>query len=100
MRNTAATVDTTLLLHIDSLQKNALKRINELEKKLLRAEKRKFKDEQHQIETIKRILFPRNNLQERIDNFAPFYAVGGKEWIDFVYNHTFAFEQLFRIIEH
>ena len=100
LRNTAATVDTTLLLHIDSLQKNALKRINELEKKLLRAEKRKFKDEQHQIETIKRILFPRNNLQERIDNFAPFYAVGGKEWIDFVYNHTFAFEQLFRIIEH
>lgn len=100
LRNTAATVDKTLLLHIDSLQKNALKRINELEKKLLRAEKRKFKDEQHQIETIKRILFPRNNLQERIDNFAPFYAVGGKEWIDFVYNHTFAFEQLFRIIEY
>jgi bacillithiol biosynthesis cysteine-adding enzyme BshC len=100
LRNTAATVDTTLLLHIDSLQKNALKRINELEKKLLRAEKRKFKDKQHQIATIKRILFPRNSLQERIDNFAPFYAIGGKEWIDFVYNHTFAFEQLFRIIEY
>ena len=100
IRSKASSIDTTLLLHIESLQKNTLKRINELEKKILKAEKRKFSDEYHQIETIKRLLFPNNNLQERIDNFAPFYALGGKEWIEFIYSHTFALEQLFRIIKY
>jgi len=98
IKNTASSIDATLLMHIDALQKNTVKRISELEKKMLRAEKRKFGDEQHQIAAVKSILFPKGNLQERIDNFAPFYAIGGKEWIAFIYNHTFALEQLFRIV--
>ena len=98
IKNTASSIDATLLMHIDALQKNTAKRISELEKKMLRAEKRKFGDEQHQIAAVKSILFPKGNLQERIDNFAPFYAIGGKEWIAFIYNHTFALEQLFRIV--
>lgn len=100
IKNSASFIDTTLLMHIDALQKKTLKRIGELEKKMLRTEKRKFGDEQHQIAAIKSILFPKNNLQERIDNFAPFYAVGGKEWIAFIYNHTFALEQLFSIVNY
>ena len=98
IKTIASPVDPTLLLHIDSLQKNTLKKIDELEKKILRAEKRRFGDERNQIAAVKKALFPNNNLQERINNFCIFYAVDGKEWLNMIYNHSFATEQLFRIL--
>jgi len=100
IKEVAASIDNTLLPHADSLQKNALRKISELEKKILRAEKRKFSEEQHQIVTIKKVLFPKNNLQERIDNFAPYYAVEGKDWLQTIYNHSNGLDQTFCILKY
>ena len=60
-------------------RQGALKALQELEKKLLKAEKRKFGDQRRQIHTIKSALFPFDSLQERIENFMPYYAKWGKK---------------------
>ncbi|MGB1205537.1 MAG: bacillithiol biosynthesis cysteine-adding enzyme BshC [Chitinophagales bacterium] len=53
------------------------KSIERLETKLLRAEKRKFETATQQIRNIKSRLFPNESLQERHDNFIPFYLKYG-----------------------
>ena len=59
----ASVVDSTLEKHVDALKQKTVQRLNELEKKILRAEKRKFTDQQRQIHAIKEKLFPANSLQ-------------------------------------
>ena len=100
IKNTSSSIDTTLLPHIDSLQKGTLRKINELEKKILRAEKRKFSDQLHQITNIKQNLFPKDNLQERIDNFSSHYALEGKEWMQTIYDYSNGLEQTFCILKY
>jgi hypothetical protein len=51
-------VDPTLEQHVEALQARALDPIRTLEKKLLKAEKRKFIDLQRQIYSLKSALFP------------------------------------------
>jgi bacillithiol synthase len=81
------------------LQAKALEPIRELEKKLLKAEKRKFKDHQRQIHTLQACLFPLNELQERIDNFMPWYARRGPKFIADLYAYSLTLEQEFVILQ-
>jgi bacillithiol biosynthesis cysteine-adding enzyme BshC len=94
----AGQVDITLSKHVDALKVNAVHRLQELEKKMLRAEKRKFNDQQRQIQTIKSKLFPGNGLQERYDNMLYYYAKWGKEFIQQLYEHSLSLEQEFVIL--
>lgn len=95
----AETIDTTLLQHIDALKNTALKRIQVLEKKMLRAEKRNYGDAMRQIEKLKEQLFPFGNLQERIDNFIPYYAKLGSGLIYTLYKNSLALEQEFVVLQ-
>ncbi|MFZ1453760.1 MAG: bacillithiol biosynthesis BshC, partial [Ferruginibacter sp.] len=70
-----------------------------LEKKMLRAEKKKFEAQQRQLHKLRSQLFPHNNLQERIENFMPFYAKWGKDFIKIIYDNSLALEQEFVILE-
>jgi bacillithiol biosynthesis cysteine-adding enzyme BshC len=94
----AGAVDSTLSKHVDALREKAVHRLQELEKKMLRAEKRKFSDQQRQIHTIKSKLFPGNGLQERHDNMLYYYAKWGKEFIHKLYEHSLGLEQEFVIL--
>lgn len=94
----AVAVDSTLEKHVDALKVRTIYRLQELEKKMLRAEKRKFNDQQRQLTTIREKLFPYNSLQERIDNFLPYYGRWGKEWIEELYEHSLNLEQEFVIL--
>ena len=78
----ATGIDETLHAHVSSLKTKAIKKITELEKKMLRAEKRKFAEQQQQVEKLKGLLFPNQNLQERIENFAGFYSTQGKKFLE------------------
>ena len=98
IKNTANTVDSTLVKHVDALQARLLKTLDNLEKKLLKAEKRRFEAQQNQVKKMRALLFPGNILQERVDNFMPYYARWGKEFIKVVYDHSLNFEQAFCII--
>jgi bacillithiol synthase len=98
-RQQAASIDTTLETHVEALKKNALFRLQELEKKMLRAEKRKFNDQQRQIQRLKEKLFPGNGLQERKENMSGYYALWGKDFIDALYKASPGLEQEFVILE-
>ncbi len=91
-------IDSTLSRHVEALQTQAVKRLRILEKKMLSAEKKKFQAQQRQIHTIKEKLFPKNNLQERIDNFIPYYAKYGQDFITMIYEQSPALEQVFVIL--
>lgn len=99
LKNTAGAVDTTLQPHTEALEKLALRKINALEKKMLRAEKKKFEAQQRQLNKLKLQLFPHDTLQERIENFMLFYAKWGKDFIKTLYDNSLSLEQEFVILE-
>jgi len=98
LKKQAVAIDTTLEKHVEALRTQSLYRLQELEKKMLRAEKRKFTDQQRQIHTIKENLFPKNGLQERIDNFMYYYAKWGRDFIRQLYQHSLSLEGEFVIL--
>jgi len=98
LKRRSGEVDPTLGKHVEALQAKALAPLQVLEKKLLKAEKRKFGDHRRQIHDIRAALFPTNGLQERIDNFMPWYAAKGKKFIEDLYDHSLTLEQEFVIL--
>lgn len=95
----ASGVDKTLNQHVIALKTRALKYLHELEKKMIRAEKRKFETEQRQIQKLKLALFPGNNLQERAENFSMFYGKYGKDFFDMILEHSNSLDQQFAVVE-
>ena len=95
----AATIDASLVKHVESLKKKTIHRLKELEKKMLRAEKRKFSDQRRQIAKVRNTLFPGNGLQERSENFSYFYAKWGRDFLQSLYAESLSLEQEFVILE-
>jgi uncharacterized protein YllA (UPF0747 family) len=91
-------VDPSLEQHVEALQARALDPIRTLEKKLLKAEKRKYGDLQRQVNALKASLFPTGSLQERVENFMPWYAQYGPAFIDDLYAHSPALDPDFIIL--
>jgi uncharacterized protein YllA (UPF0747 family) len=60
---------------------------------MVRAEKRKFAEEQEMIHDIKKALFPNGDLQERVENIMPFHARRGRDFIKVLYDHSLTLEQ-------
>jgi bacillithiol biosynthesis cysteine-adding enzyme BshC len=98
LKTVASQVDDTLSTHVAALQTRAIKPLHELEKKLLRAEKRKFEIEARQLTAVKQALFPNNSLQERVENFLPYYARWGQQFIRTIYEHSLPLEQKFTLL--
>ena len=98
MQSLAAAVDPTLQPHVAALHTGALQNIAGLEKKMLRAEKRKFSDQHRQLATLRSAIYPNNSLQERVENFMPLYARYGKDLMDVLYQHSLGMEGEFGII--
>ncbi len=99
MRSIANAVDITLSKHIDALEEKALKKIEVLEGKILKAEKKKYDAQIRQIQKVKHSLFPEGSLQERVDNMLPFYAKWGIDFIEQLYKHSNSIEASYCIIE-
>lgn len=98
IRMQAESIDQTLSQYVAAIKARSLKELQELEKKMLRSEKRKFADQQRQIEAVKDVLFPRNGLQERVENFSGFYAKWGPRFMAELLHHSLALEQQFTIL--
>jgi len=91
-------IDASLNDHVLSLKTKALKKITELEKKLLRAEKRKFVEQQQHIKKLKASLFPGDSLQERVENFSGFYAKSNKDFMNKILQNSRAFDHQFGLL--
>jgi bacillithiol biosynthesis cysteine-adding enzyme BshC len=94
----ASKIDTTLVQHIAALKVKTLKGLSGLEKKMLRAEKKKYVTDQVQLQKIKKQLFPSGNLQERVENFSAFYAVSKPSFFKDIFAASGAFSQQFAIL--
>ena len=99
LKAVSGAVDVTLARHTEALQVQALKKIAVLEKKMLKAEKKKFEAQQRQLHKLKTALFPDNNLQERIENIIPFYAKWGEDFIKALYENSLGLQQQFVILQ-
>lgn len=95
----AAEADSTLQQHVAALNKQAVSRLQELEKKMYRAEKRKYATEQQRIQKLKQVLFPGNGLQERTENISYFYAKWGSGLLDQLLEASLGLEQEFVLLK-
>lgn len=77
----AKNIDASLEKSVLGEQTKALKSLDQLEQKLLRAEKRQHETSTNRIKGLKAKLFPNRGLQERKDNFIAFYLKYGDEFI-------------------
>ncbi|NLR58956.1 bacillithiol biosynthesis cysteine-adding enzyme BshC [Chitinophaga polysaccharea] len=78
----ARNIDVTLVATTATERKRALKAIGKLEHKFLRAEKKKFAWQTDQIRGVKNRWFPAGSLQERKENFMPWFAQEGPAFFD------------------
>ena len=99
IKSVSENIDTTLVPHTEALLKNALKRITFLEKKMLRAEKKKHEAAIRKIKKIKSAIFPNGNLQERVENILPLLAKHDFSFIEALYTSSESLSKKFSFIE-
>lgn len=93
----AGAIDVTLRQHVAALHARALKKLEGLEKKMKRAERRLLQDESNQLTALKAMLFPNGNLQERTENFMPYFAMYGAALLERLYKESLTIEQEFTV---
>jgi len=91
-------IDKSLSQSADAAKTKALKLISTLEKKMLRAEKRKHVTSFSQIDNLKEKLFPSGVLQERVLNIAPMIVLYGDDFIDSLITHFKPLDHQFTVL--
>ncbi|RNL91042.1 bacillithiol biosynthesis cysteine-adding enzyme BshC [Sinomicrobium pectinilyticum] len=81
MYELAAKTDKTFLNAVRAQEEKQLKGLEKLEKRLLKAQKRKLSDQVVRMTDIQNELFPGQSLQERTTNFSQFYLEYGRKLI-------------------
>ncbi|MCE3279769.1 MAG: bacillithiol biosynthesis cysteine-adding enzyme BshC [Bacteroidetes bacterium] len=74
-------LDPTLKASVEAELQKVLSSVRSIEGKLLRAAKQKQETSLNQIKKLKDKFFPDGNLQERFENFTPYYLKNGKQFI-------------------
>jgi bacillithiol biosynthesis cysteine-adding enzyme BshC len=82
IKSRASKIDNTLAPSTEAVKARLKHAFDNLEKKLIKAEKRNFHTRLEQVERIKTDLFPKDSLQERTENFGLFYVKWGQTFID------------------
>jgi bacillithiol biosynthesis cysteine-adding enzyme BshC len=82
----AEKTDASFLGAVRAQEAKQLKGLEKLEKRLLKAQKRKLQDEVNRLEKLQESLFPSGSLQERHDNFSEYYLQYGETFMDKVTN--------------
>jgi len=99
IKNEVVKVDTTLGVHTQNLAQQAKAKLLALEKKMVRAERRKQSVAIQRIHRIKKELFPQDNLQEREEHFSKWVGQYDLTWIDTIMQHSKGLETKFSIIK-
>lgn len=81
LKETAQKTDVSFLGAVNAQEKKQLNGLDNLEKRLLVAEKRRQQDLVVRISDIKKQLFPNQSLEERQRNFSEYYLEYGDEFI-------------------
>lgn len=84
----AKKTDASFVGAVGAQQKKQLNGLDHLEKRLLRAEKRRHADRLQRLNAIHQQLFPNGHLQERMTNFSELYLEHGRALLDELEAHT------------
>jgi bacillithiol biosynthesis cysteine-adding enzyme BshC len=95
----AEKTDKSFLGAVSAQEKKQLKGLDKLEKRLLKAEKRKYADEMERIFNLQNSLFPNQSLQERKENFSSFYNQLGNELLTKLKSNLDPMSSNFTILE-
>ena len=82
----AVKTDVTFSKMVDAQKTKQLKGLEKMFKRLQRAERKRQTDRVEKIESVYKKLFPKNKLQERVDNFSEFHLEYGFHFIDEIYD--------------
>lgn len=74
----AKQTDKSFLGAVSAQERKQIKGLENLEKRLLKAQKRQLADQVERVANLKNELFPNGNLQERYANFSEFYLQYGE----------------------
>ena len=88
----AEKIDPTLKFAVEAELQKQLNAMKNIQGKLMRAEKQRQETSVNQLRKIKDKLFPEGTLQERHDNFIPYYARHGKAFIEMLVSSLDPFE--------
>jgi uncharacterized protein YllA (UPF0747 family) len=91
--------DASFLGAVKAQEKKQVNGIDKLEKRLLKAQKRKMKEVVDRITTLQDQIFPNRSLQERNTNFSEFYLNYGESLIPILFNALQPLELNFDLIE-
>ena len=98
IKEQAAAIDVSLVDHIEALTHKQAQKLLQVQKKMLRAEKRKYEAEQQQITKIMEQLFPGGSLQERTENIADWYKIYGTHFVSAIVENSDDFSKGFTIL--
>ncbi|MFZ4680376.1 MAG: bacillithiol biosynthesis cysteine-adding enzyme BshC, partial [Flavobacterium sp.] len=90
--------DKSFIGAVKAQQTKQIKGLENLEKRLLKAEKKMHADELERIIKLQNELFPNQGLQERKNNLAEYYNEYGQEFIDKLFTKLKPLESSFTII--
>lgn len=84
----AATTDPSFGTLVDAEKTRQLKSFHRMRKRLLRAEKIKQQEKLQRLENLFLTIHPGKTWQERVYNFAVFYADHGRDWLQTCYQQS------------
>ena len=99
LKKKAINTDPTLAAAADAVLTKIKYQVEILEKKMLRAEKRKLQVHTNRVIRLKQLLFPNGTLQERVNNFMEYYLEEGPAFFDLILDHINPIAGDFLVIE-
>lgn len=94
----AETTDKSFIGAVKAQEAKQIKGLENLEKRLLKAEKRVHQEQLNRIIALQNELFPNQSLQERKINFAEFYVEFGEELINRLVTELKPLKQEFKVL--
>ena len=94
----AEATDKSFIGAVKAQEAKQIKGLENLEKRLLKAEKRVHQEQLNRIMALQNELFPNQSLQERKVNFAEFYEEYGEELIEKLLKELKPLEQEFKVV--
>jgi bacillithiol biosynthesis cysteine-adding enzyme BshC len=84
LKELAEQTDVSFIGAVNAQEVKQLNGLDNLEKRLLKAQKRKFTDEVERLKMLQNELFPNNSLEERTRNFSEVYLEFGETFIPMI----------------
>lgn len=95
----AQAIDPTLEKAVRADEVKTITHFQQWESRLIRAEKQKHEVSLSQLRSLKEKLFPGGSLQERYDNFIPYYLRYGERYLDMLKENLNPFDAGFILLE-